>query len=235
MPVYLLDQSLRFPDPELAEGDGLVAVGGDLGIPRLLEAYRQGFFPWFNPGDPILWWHPDPRYVLFPERLKVSKSLRALLKRHPWRVSLDNAFDSVIRHCAGPSLARPEAGTWITEEMIRAYSALHQAGYAHSVEVWDRETLVAGLYGVHIGGVFFGESMFTRVPNASKYGFVLFVRWLQARGCAIIDCQQGTEHLISLGAEPLDRRVFQELLHKAVSAPAPQGQWMETDISALLP
>lgn len=225
MPVFLLDDSLRFPDPRYAEKGGLAAVGGDLCVPRLLSAYRQGFFPWFNDGDPILWWHPDPRYVLRPAGVKISKSMRALLRRSPWRVSLNTAFGEVIRACAGDSLGRTDAGTWITEDMIEAYSRLHRAGYAHSVEVWQEDRLIAGLYGISLGKVFFGESMFTRQPNASKYGFLHLAARLERHGFGLIDCQQGTSHLISLGAEAIPRTEFLDLLDRFIAVPSDPGEW----------
>lgn len=230
MPVFLLDDSLRFPDPRYAEEGGLAAVGGDLSVPRLLSAYRQGFFPWFNDGDPILWWHPDPRYVLRPAGVKISKSMRALLRRNPWRVSLNTAFGEVIRACAGGSLGRTDQGTWITGDMVEAYIHLYRAGYAHSVEVWQEDRLIAGLYGISLGKVFFGESMFTQVPNASKYGFLHLAARLDRLGFGLIDCQQGTSHLVSLGAEAIPRPEFLDLLDRYAEMPSEAGMWSPSAI-----
>lgn len=210
------DLSAPFPPVELAldEPDGLLAIGGDLSVERLQMAYRHGIFPWFSEDQPILWWSPNPRMVLFPERLKVSRSLGKSLRRRPFRVTLDQAFTRVVEACSGPR--RGESGTWITAEMKQAYARLHQAGLAHSVECWEDgelgEQLVGGLYGVAMGRVFFGESMFSRRTDASKIGFVYLVRQLQRWGYALIDCQVYTEHLESLGAELIPREAFSALL-----------------------
>ncbi len=201
-----------FPDPALAESepDGLLAVGGDLHPRRLIGAYRQGIFPWYNPGQPILWWSPDPRMVLFPGRLHVSRSLRKVLRQQRFRITFDQDFAGVIRRCAAP---RPgQSGTWITPEMERAYQRLHEMGLAHSVEAWQAGELVGGLYGVAQGRVFFGESMFSFVSNASKAAFATLVECLQTLDWAVIDCQVHTSHLASLGAELIPRARFLELL-----------------------
>ena len=201
-----------FPDPAMAESepDGLLAVGGDLHPRRLIGAYRQGIFPWYNPGQPILWWSPDPRMVLFPGRLHVSRSLRKVLRRQRFRITFDQDFAGVIRRCAAP---RPgQSGTWITPEMERAYQRLHEMGVAHSVEAWQAGELVGGLYGLAQGRVFFGESMFSFVSNASKAAFATLVECLQTLDWALIDCQVHTDHLASLGAEPIPRARFLELL-----------------------
>ncbi len=197
-----------FPPVEqaLEEPDGLLAVGGDLSPPRLLRAYRHGVFPWYNPGEPILWWSPDPRLVLFPDRLKVSRSLKKVLKQGRYCLTYDTAFDQVIEACSGPR--RDETGTWITPEMKTAYLNLHSLGHAHSVECWYEGTLAGGLYGVAIGRVFFGESMFHRHSNASKIAFVHLTRWLQQWNYALIDCQVRTNHLLSMGAEEIPRSRF---------------------------
>lgn len=225
MPVYSLDERLLFPDPHLAEPEGLLAIGGDLRPERLLLAYQHGIFPWFNPGEPPMWWCPDPRYVLFPDRLKVSHSMRVLLRKETFSVSMDKAFDQVIRACATPSLGRQEPGTWITPDMIHAYTRLHQLGFAHSVEVWKEGTLVGGLYGVSLGRIFFGESMFTRQSNASKYGFIRAVETMASQGFHLIDCQQGTRHLISLGAEPISRADFLDRLTAEDFSQTRRGVW----------
>lgn len=225
MAVFLLDERLVFPPAELAEPGGLLAVGGDLRPERLELAYRKGIFPWYSEAQPILWHSPDPRFVLYPERLKVSRSLRSLLRRGRFRVSFDSAFERVVEGCA--VIPRPgQAGTWIVEEMKEAYLALHRRGLAHSVEVWDGAELVGGLYGVAIGAVFFGESMFSRVSNSSKVGFATLVPWLLERGVRLIDCQVYTRHLESLGAEQLARRGFLALLDELVRVPTGLvGSW----------
>jgi len=205
---------IYFPDVEhaLVEPDGLLAVGGDLEPERLLYAYRNGIFPWYGPDQPILWWSPDPRLVLFPGQLHISRSLARTLRRRHFTVTLDTAFEQVISECAAP---RPgQAGTWITPEMQAAYIRMHKLGHAHSVECWQQGRLVGGLYGLAMGRVFFGESMFTRVADASKVGFVTLVRQLQRRDYRLIDCQVHTGHLESLGATMLPRREFTRLLEK---------------------
>jgi leucyl/phenylalanyl-tRNA--protein transferase len=205
---------IYFPDVEhaLLEPDGLLAVGGDLEPERLLYAYRNGIFPWYGPDQPILWWSPDPRLVLFPEQLHVSRSLARTLRRRHFTVTLDTAFEKVVSECAAP---RPgQAGTWITPEMQAAYIRMHKLGHAHSVECWQQGRLVGGLYGLAMGRVFFGESMFTRVTDASKVGFVTLVRQLQRRDYRLIDCQVHTGHLESLGAGLIPRREFTRLLER---------------------
>lgn len=225
-PFWLDPSELAFPPSELAldEPDGLLAVGGDLSLPRLLAAYRRGIFPWYSDGQPILWWTPNPRAVLFPQRLRVARSLRKTLRKHPFRVTLDTAFAEVLTGCAAPRAGEP--GTWITAEMAHAYQTLHEAGHAHSVEAWSAEgDLAGGLYGVAIGGVFFGESMFTRVADASKVAFVHLVRQLQAWGFGLIDCQMYSEHLARFGAEEIPRPEFERLLERhCAHGPAP-GHW----------
>ncbi len=219
---------IYFPDVELAllEPDGLLAIGGDLSSERLLHAYRNGIFPWYGPEQPILWWSPDPRLVLFPEALRVSRSLAKTLRKKRFRVTLDTVFERVINECAKP---RPgQAGTWITAEMEAAYTRLHELGHAHSVECWLDGELVGGLYGLAQGRVFFGESMFTRVADASKIGFVTLVRHLQRRGFRLIDCQVHTRHLESLGAVSIPRREFIHLLQQQTWQTAPV-EWVIDD------
>lgn len=201
-----------FPDTDeaLAEPDGLLAAGGDLSPGRLLNAYRRGIFPWFSDGQPILWWAPDPRSVLFPDRLKVSRSLARTLRRQPFHVTFDTAFIDVMRGCASPR--RGEPGTWITDAMLEAYSGLHRDGHAHSVECWQAGHLVGGLYGVAIGCVFFGESMFSAATDASKVALANLVEHLIAWGYRLIDCQIHNPHLESLGAERIPRARFNTLL-----------------------
>ncbi len=213
--IHLLDGTpphRPFPDPATAETepDGLLAVGGDLSPVRLLNAYRRGIFPWYSAGQPLLWWSPDPRMVLFPERLHVSRSLRKSLRRDRYRVTFDRDFGAVIRACAAPR--EPEGGTWITPEMVAAYEELHRQGVAHSVEAWRGEELAGGLYGLFLGRIFFGESMFSRQSDASKVAFVHLVRTLKELGCPLIDCQVHSRHLESLGAERIPRRRFLRIL-----------------------
>ena len=218
-------RDLRFPAVEHATPEGLLAIGGDLQTERLLEAYRHGIFPWYNEGQPILWWSPDPRTVLFPERLHVSRSLKRSLRPGRFLVTFDRSFDGVVRHCAGPRPQHPEGGTWITPAMIEAYVALHEEGYAHSVETWQGDQLVGGLYGVAIGTAFFAESMFTKVDDASKVALVSLVRQLRAWSFRIIDCQQSSPHVLRLGAEEIPRREYIEHLSKAVTQPGRPGRW----------
>lgn len=206
MPVYhLIDQPL-FPPPEHAEEGGLLAVGGDLSTPRLLLAYSMGIFPWFNDGDPILWWSPDPRCILEPAELKISRSLAKVMRRREFTVSFDQAFAAVIDACAEGR--RQTEGTWITAGMRQAYLRLHRLGYAHSVEVWREADLVGGLYGVCLGRCFFGESMFHRAANASKVALAELSRHLLCRRFELIDCQLPTPHLLSLGARVVPREEF---------------------------
>jgi leucyl/phenylalanyl-tRNA--protein transferase len=225
---YLLapdDPSAAFPDVReaLTEPDGLLAVGGDLSVARLLNAYRHGIFPWFSAGDPILWWSPDPRTVLRPRGLSVSRSLRKLLRRRAFGVTLDRDFPAVIQACAQPRA--DGGGTWLVPEMISAYRELHLHGIAHSVEVWQDGALAGGLYGVAIGGIFFGESMFTRVDNASKVALVHLCEFLHDHGFALIDCQVLTGHLLRMGAEQIPRTQFVRLVEQLRDLPTPRGSW----------
>lgn len=209
---WLEPGATNFPSTSLAltEPNGLLAVGGDLSVPQLLAAYQRGIFPWFDETQPVLWWSPSPRLVLKPGNLHISKSMRKLLRRAPYRVTTDTAFPQVMAACAEP---RPDQhGTWITAQIQAAYTALHHLGYAHSIEVWQEDNLVGGLYGVALGRVFFGESMFSRADNASKYGFIRLVSALKALQYGVIDCQVRTPHLVSLGAQEIDRDRFEHLL-----------------------
>lgn len=206
-----------FPAPEQADPDGLLAAGGDLSNERLLLAYSKGIFPWYNEGEPILWWCPDPRMVLFPKDLKVSASMRSILRKGIFTYSMDQSFDEVIEACARSSAK--SGGTWLHPEMISAYKALHASGHAHSVEVWQQSELVGGLYGVAIGKVFFGESMFHSVTNASKAGFIKFTQWAGSNGMLMIDCQISSAHLHSLGAIEIPRKRFLHLLTKSDPSP----------------
>ena len=210
---WLDPEELFFPEIEAAlqEPNGLLAVGGDLSPQRLLLAYQRGVFPWFEEGEPILWWSPTPRAVLFPENIVISKSLNKRLRQQQYRTSCDQAFDQVIAHCAN-TVRRGQAGTWITEKMQQAYITLHHQGYAHSIEAWCDDELVGGLYGISIGQLFFGESMFSLKTDASKVAFVGLAQNLQAWGYPLIDCQVSNPHLTSLGAEPIDRQTFKDYL-----------------------
>ena len=223
-PVYRLDGRPVFPPPECAREDGLLAVGGALSIPRLLEAYRNGIFPWYEARGPILWWCPDPRLVLIPDELRVSRSLRAVLRKQTFEVRCDTAFARVIRACA--TTPRPdEEGTWITPEVESAYTALHALGYAHSVEAWHGGELVGGLYGVLLGRCFFGESMFSRRTDASKVGLVALARLLRSRDVPLIDCQVTSAHLLSLGAREIPRREFLRRLRAGLEFPTVREKW----------
>ena len=208
MPIYRLPlQADIFPHPLDADESGILAVEGDLNADRLLNAYRHGIFPWYSESEPLLWWFPDPRCVLHPKSLKVSKSMRSVLRNADFEVTFNRAFRDVITACR--DIVRPgQSGSWLNDEMIDAYTALHQRGYAHSVEVWLENKLVGGLYGVGLGKMFFGESMFARTSNASKVGFVRLVEELQRKGVRLIDCQQDTPHLRSLGAITISAEAF---------------------------
>ncbi len=212
---------IGFPDAGLAETDpnGLLAIGGDLSTERLLNAYAYGVFPWYSVGQPILWWSPAPRMVLFPAELHVSRSLRRSLRHRRYELSVDLAFEAVIRGCAAPRDGHP--GTWLVPEMVAAYIALHRAGFAHSIEVWLEDDLVGGLYGVAIGQMFFGESMFSRQTDASKAAMSLLVEIAAEHPFQLIDCQVYTDHLASLGAREIDREQFQQAVHAATRAPTP--------------
>lgn len=223
MPVYRLDRRLIFPPVEEAE-EGLLAVGGDLSPERLLLAYRSGIFPWYSEGEPILWHSPDPRFVLVPDGIRVSRSLAKTLRKRPYRLTLDTAFRSVIEACAASP--RPgQDGTWITRDMVEAYDRLHALGYAHSVEAWEGPRLVGGLYGVSLGAAYFGESMFAAAPDASKCAFVALVGQLRRWGFAFVDCQVATSHLERFGAEAWPRRRYLDALAEAVAHPDRRGRW----------
>ncbi len=229
MPVYLLTEELLFPPPHLAEEGGLLAVGGDLSEQRLLLAYSSGIFPWYSDDDPILWWSPDPRLVLYPDELKVSGSLRKVLRKQAFRVTLDTAFEQVITACASI-----RESTWIIDEMIQAYCRLHESGYAHSVEVWQDGELVGGLYGISLGRCFFGESMFSRRSNASKVALYHLVEHVKTLRFDLIDCQVTSEHLLSLGAQEIPRRRFLEEVKQSLRSPTITGKWTRQAKAALL-
>ena len=223
MPVFLLDElSYEFPPVELSRPDGLLAVGGDLSVKRLLNAYRSGIFPWYNQGEPILWWSPDPRLVLFPEELHVPRRLKREMRKGRFRITCNRAFRQVMEQCGQTRLWQNQ-GTWINREMINAYCRLHELGYALSFEAWRDEKLVGGLYGVILGSVFFGESMFHRERDASKVAFVHFVNDFKQRGLRLIDCQVETEHLKRFGARLIPRPRFLELLVRWQKVPLKKG------------
>jgi len=218
----------QFPDPcdALTEPNGLLAIGGDLSVERLLAAYRRGIFPWFSDGQPILWWTPDPRAVLFPAEIRISRSLRKTLRKNIYQVSVDQAFDDVVTGCAqrrAPSNPLPEDndGTWITASMAAAYKQLHAAGHAHSVETWRDGQLVGGLYGVNIGRVFFGESMFSHATDASKVALIRLITVCRATGIDLVDCQVASSHLARLGSRDISRDEFNRLLARLTVFPSP--------------
>jgi len=224
MPVFQLSDENIFPPPELAEESGLLAVGGDLCEERLLLAYSMGIFPWYSSDDPILWWSPDPRLVLLPDDLKISRSLMQTINKGTFKVTMDTAFESVIKACA--TVHRKDDGeTWITSDMIDAYISLHKSGYAHSVESWYDGELVGGLYGISLGSAFFGESMFTKKSNASKVAFAFLVQQLSKWDFTVIDCQITTAHLKSFGAIEISRSEFLEQLQSSLNIAGRKNRW----------
>ena len=224
MPVFILSEKISFPPPYLAEKNVLMAIGGDLCEERLLLAYKKGIFPWFSEGEPILWWSPDPRLVLYPKDFTVSKSLEKIIKRNIFEITFDKAFCEVINECSLISSENNE-GTWLVEDMKIAYKKLHKSGYAHSVEVWHNGKISGGLYGVSLGKCFFGESMFSRISNSSKVALAFLVKRLVDMSFDFIDCQVATRHLISLGAKEIPRIRFLKELKKALDAPTIKGAW----------
>lgn len=220
----ILKSNLWFPNVEESSEEGILAIGGDLSVERLILAYSKGIFPWYSDESPILWWSPDPRFVLLPSQLKISKSMRPLFNQNKFRVTFDQNFEEVIKNCQNIK-REDQPGTWITADMIKAYIKLHKKGYAHSVEVWLGKELVGGLYGVSLGKVFFGESMFAKVSNASKFGFITLVEHLKQKGFLLIDCQQETKHLESLGAVAIKRKDFIEFLNNNDIEETYLGSW----------
>jgi leucyl/phenylalanyl-tRNA--protein transferase len=224
MPVFQLPDEILFPDPLLAEPDGLLAVGGDLCPERLLTAYANGIFPWYSEHEPILWWSPDPRLVLFPQKLIVSRSLQQKIKKNVFSVRMDSNFEQVISACAETE-RRHEDGTWITDEMKIAYIELHRKGFAHSVETYFNGKLVGGLYGVSLGKAFFGESMFHTMTDASKVALYYLVEKAKEFGFIFIDSQVETTHMVSMGAELIPRKNYLKLLNEAINFPSQKGKW----------
>lgn len=214
MPLFVLDKELAFPPAHLAGTDGLLAMGGDLSTERLLLAYRTGIFPWYE-GEHILWWCPDPRFVLFPGELKINKTIKRLLTRNGFDFTINKAFKQVIHQCK--KITRPgQEGTWITDEVEKAFIKMHELGYAHSAEVWKEGELAGGLYGIRLGKVFFGESMFSKQSNASRFAFIKYVQQLKSEGIELIDCQVYTEYLESLGAKMILRKDFIRVLDELI-------------------
>ena len=214
MSIFVLDNKMSFPPTHLASRDGLLAIGGDLSPERLLLAYRNGIFPWYE-GEDILWWSPDPRFVLFPSDIKISKSVKPLLNRNAFDFTINKAFRDVISRCK--KIYRPgQEGTWITDEVEEAFVRMHQLGYAHSAEVWKHDELVGGVYGLKMGKVFFGESMFSDVSNASRFAFIRYTEHLKKEGVELIDCQVYTEYLESFGAKMIPGKEFKKLLSRLI-------------------
>ncbi len=224
MPIFRLTNELAFPDPSYAEKEGILAVGGDLSVERLVLAYANGIFPWPHRGAPLLWFSPDPRMVMLPEEFKVSDSLRQLIRSNKYTCTFDRDFPEVIRHCATVP-RKGQNGTWITNDMVRAYLRMHREGYAHSAETWFQGKLVGGLYGISLGKVFFGESMYHTMRDASKFAFYHLVEQLKAWDFELIDVQQDTDHMRSLGARTIPRDEFMAMLETAVSQPTYKGNW----------
>ena len=235
---WLDSSSNTFPptDRALNQPNGLLAAGGDLSEQRLLSAYRQGIFPWFSDGEPILWWTPSPRMVLFPEKLHISRSLRKTLRQKTFQVTINRCFTDVIQACAEPRLevSEEKVGTWITDTLKNAYIDLHHSGYAHSVEVWSEKKLVGGLYGVAIGQIFFGESMFSRMSNTSKIALVYLTKLAKEWSYQLIDCQIHSDHLHSLGAETIERSKFEAIINRSVGKKIAHKKWQPAEITALI-
>jgi leucyl/phenylalanyl-tRNA---protein transferase len=229
MPLFRLSHQLEFPPAWLARSDGLLCIGGDLSCDRLLLAYQNGIFPWFSENEPILWWSPDPRLVLFPSQIKISRSLRKTIRKNRFYITIDQAFHQTIHACARPR-KDPDEGTWLVDEMKAAYIDLHQKGVAHSVETWHQDRLVGGLYGVSIGGAFFGESMFSFETDASKVALVALARHLTAHGFDIIDCQVTTDHLCQMGAIEISRHRFLDILSRSIRQETDPGTWQHRSI-----
>lgn len=233
MPIFRLSSRLEFPPAWLARSDGLLCIGGDLSCERILLAYQNGIFPWFSDNEPILWWSPDPRLVLYPSEIRISRSLKKTLKKNRFRITVDQAFAQTISACARPR-KDPDEGTWLVDEMKEAYIELHRRGHAHSVETWHQDRLVGGLYGVELGCVFFGESMFSLEPDASKAALVALARHLHDHGFDFIDCQVTTDHLCRMGAVEIPRYRFLDLLGRSIIRQPDPGVWKNETISVAM-
>jgi len=230
MPIFQLADDLLFPPAELASPSGILAVGGDLSPERLILAYQKGIFPWYSEGEPIIWWSPDPRFVLFPGELYVSRSMRQVFRKGTFTITYDRKFRDVVENCR--QSRKDKDGSWITDDMLEAYCRLHDLGFAHSVEAWAGDILAGGLYGVSLGNCFFGESMFTRMSNASKAALITLVSVIRDLGFAVIDCQVYTDHLLSLGARMIPRKEYMELLAAITALPTMRGNWGEMEAFA---
>jgi len=224
MPLFRLSSDLIFPPPEFARSDGLLCVGGDLSVNRLILAYKNGIFPWFSESDPILWWSPDPRLVLFPQDIHISKSLKKTIKNTDLTIRVDTSFEQTIMACSKPRAIKDD-GTWLIDEMISAYVELHQAGSAHSIETWRGDTLVGGLYGISLGKSFFGESMFSHEKDASKIALVALASHLKMHDFDLIDCQVTTDHLLSMGACEISRYDFLKIIKPSVDTQPISDPW----------
>lgn len=219
-----LSKDIYFPNPRYASAEGLLASGGDLSAERILFAYQNGIFPWYSEGEPVLWWSPDPRFVLFPKEIKISKSMKQVFKKQTFTLTFDKSFEQVIRNCASTP-RKGQAGTWLVKEMIQAYIRLHELGFAHSVETWEGDKLVGGLYGLSLGKCFFGESMFSHQSNASKAALIFLAENLLKKGFELIDCQAETSHLATMGAKFIPRDEFLDFLDRNKDEPTLQGNW----------
>ena len=224
MPLFRLSERLDFPPAWLARSDGLLCIGGDLSAQRILLAYEKGIFPWFSENEPILWWSPDPRLVLFPENIKVSRSLKKTIKKNTFHLTMDHAFEETILSCSKPR-RKEYAGTWLVEEMIEAYIQLHKLGYAHSIETWKDDRLVGGLYGICLGGIFFGESMFSFEDDASKTALTALARHLEQHRFDLIDCQVTTNHLLSMGATEISRNAYLDIIQRSIKRTDLRNVW----------
>lgn len=228
MPIFRLDEEdTTFPPPYLAEEPGIIAVGGDLSPERLIEAYANGIFPWYTPGEEPLWWCPNPRFVLYPSKVKISKSMKQVLRRQQFDITFDKDFEQVIDNCQKIYRPGQNGETWISEEFKQSYLTLHEQGFIHSVEVWQEGKLIGGLYGGSMGKCFFGESMFAKASNASKVGFIIMAKNLEAQGFELIDCQVHTKHLESLGAEMIPRLDFLEVVERNMQRQFVREDWGE--------
>lgn len=222
-----LSRDLIFPDPLDAMDEGLLAYGGDLSVSRLMLAYRKGIFPWYSEGDPILWWSPNPRLILYPSQINISKSLAKTINKGKYTITMDTCFRTVMEHCQ-KVFRKDQEGTWILKEVVNAYTALHECGYAHSIETWDEDRLVGGLYGVSLGAAFFGESMFALMPDASKVALAALCEFgLQEKRFDFIDCQVTTDHLLRMGAQEITRERFLGMLERALSKKTYDGSWTD--------